>query len=193
MMAHRMDASQAASEITRLLIRNDITDEFKNNQLLSLVYTELKSIAQNKMGHERSNHTLTPTGLVHEAYLRLVNDPNLNWQSRKHFFAAAAESMRRILIDSARKKTTAKHGANAHHSPVIEVANPNDMSFNADIIDLDRALSLLEKKDEQMAFVVKLRYFSGLTVDEIALAIDVSPRTVNRLWAASRAWLIAHM
>jgi RNA polymerase sigma factor (TIGR02999 family) len=188
-----VSASQAASEITRLLIRNDITDEFKNNQLLSLVYTELKSIAQSKMGHERSNHTLTPTALVHEAYLRLVNNPDLHWQSRKHFFAAAAESMRRILIDSARKKLTLKHGANAYHTPNIEVATPNDISFNADIIDLDRALTLLEEKDKQMACVVKLRYFSGLTVKEIALALDVSPRTVNRLWTASRAWLIAHM
>ena len=101
--------SKSANQITQLLIRQDITDEDKNNQLLSLVYSELKTIAQNKMIPERGNHTLTPTALVHEAYLRLVKDPNLHWQSRRHFFAAAAESMRRILIDSARSKLAIKH------------------------------------------------------------------------------------
>ncbi len=185
--------SQAASAITRLLIRNDITDENKNNQLLSLVYSELKTIAQYKMVSERSNHTLTPTALVHEAYLRLVNDPNLKWQSRKHFFAAAAESMRRILIESARRKLTAKQGANAPHINILDNVQIDNQDFNANILDLDRALTLLEAKDENMAFVVKLRYFSGLTVDETALALDVSARTVNRLWVAARAWLIVHM
>lgn len=185
--------SQTASVITKLLIRDDITVESKNNQLLSLVYSELKSIAQYKMISERSNHTLTPTALVHEAYLRLVNDPNLKWQSRGHFFAAAAESMRRILIESARHKLTAKKGANALHTHNIDNVQANTQSFNANILDLDRALTQLETKDEKMACVVKLRYFSGLTVDETALALDISARTVNRLWTAARAWLIAHM
>ena len=185
--------SQAASAITKLLIRDDITNENKNNQLLSLVYSELKSIAQYKMVAERSNHTLTPTALVHEAYLRLVNDPNLQWQSRRHFFAAAAESMRRILIESARRKLTAKHGANAIHSNNLDNIKGDEDTFNANILDLDRALSLLEEKDENMACVVKLRYFSGLTVDETALALDISARSVNRLWTAARAWLITHM
>lgn len=185
--------SQSANAITKLLIRDDITDENKNNQLLSLVYSELKSIAQYKMVSERSNHTLTPTALVHEAYLRLVSDPNLQWQSRKHFFAAAAESMRRILIESARRKLTFKHGANAIHSHNVDIIKCEEDTFNVNILDLDRALSLLEEKDEHMACVVKLRYFSGLTVDETALALDISPRTVNRLWVSARAWLIAHM
>lgn len=188
-----LDFSKAANQITQLLVRQDITDEDKNNQLLSLVYSELKTIAQNKMISERSNHTLTPTALVHEAYLRLVKDPNLHWQSRKHFFAAAAESMRRILIDSARSKLTIKHGAKAPHTQNIDISADNDLSFDANILDLDRALTQLEIKDEHMACVVKLRYFSGLTVDETALALDISARTVNRLWAASRAWLIVHM
>ena len=187
------DYTQTASVITKLLIRDDITDENKNNQLLSLVYAELKSIAHYKMVSERSNHTLTPTALVHEAYLRLVNDPNLQWQSRKHFFAAAAESMRRILIESARRKLTAKHGAKAVHSSNIDIIECNDESFNANILDLDRALTELETKDDRMSCVIKLRYFSGLTVDETALAMDLSARSVNRLWTAARAWLIAHM
>ncbi len=185
--------SHAANEITKLLIREDISVEDKNNQLLSLVYIELKSIAYSKLIPERNNHTLTPTALVHEAYLRLVNDPNLHWQSRKHFFAAAAESMRRILIDSARSKLTIKRGANSKHTQNIELIHHDDHAFEANILDLDVALTQLEKKDKQMACVVKLRYFSGLTVGETALALGVSPRTVNRLWRASRAWLIAHM
>ena len=186
-----VDKSTTASEVTRLLHRQDITAENRNNQLLSLVYSELKIIAENKMFAERANHTLTPTALVHEAYLRLVKDPNLHWQSRKHFFAAAAESMRRILIDSARGKMTHKRGNNAPHTQNIEL--PVETAFNVDIIDLDRALSLLEQKDQNMACVVKLRYFSGLTIDETALAMEISIRTVNRLWVAARAWLIAHM
>ena len=185
--------SQASSEVTMLLSRQDLTDENKNNQLLSLVYSELKSIAQHKMISERTNHTLTPTALVHEAYMRLVKDPNLQWQSRKHFFAAAAESMRRILIDSARSKFTVKHGVNIRHTQNIDSAKADDRSFDDNILDLDRALSQLETKDQHMACVVKLRYFSGLTVDETALALDVSPRTINRLWTAARAWLIVHM
>jgi RNA polymerase sigma factor (TIGR02999 family) len=185
--------SQAASAITKLLIRDDITNENKNNQLLSLVYSELKNIAQYKMVSERSNHTLTPTALVHEAYLRLVNDPQLKWQSRRHFFAAAAEAMRRILIESARRKISAKGGARALHTHNFDNVRSDSKDFNANILDLDRALSELELKDKTMANVVKLRYFSGLTVDETALALDTSARSVNRLWAAARAWLIAHM
>ncbi len=188
-----LEDSKAANEITQLLIRQDMTDEHKNNQLLSLVYSELKVIAQYRMNSERPNHTLTPTALVHEAYLRLVKEPNLKWQNRKHFFAAAAESMRRILIDSARSKMALKHGANAKHTHNIDIAKPDDITLDANILDLDRALTRLELKDEHMACVVKLRYFSGLTVDETALAMDVSARTINRLWTAARAWLIAHM
>jgi len=187
------EQSQPANAITKLLISDDITDENKNNQLLSLVYSELKSIAQYKMVSERSNHTLTPTALVHEAYLRLVNDPQLKWQSRRHFFAAAAESMRRILIESARRKLSAKGGARAPHTHSFDNIQTDSKTFNANILDLDRALTQLEAKDENMACVVKLRYFSGLTVDETALALDVSARSVNRLWVAARAWLIVHM
>ncbi|MGV6852406.1 MAG: ECF-type sigma factor [bacterium] len=185
--------STASSEITQILTCFDMADKDKNNQLLSLVYAELKNIAQHKMVSERSNHTLTPTALVHEAYLRLVKEPHLHWQSRRHFFAAAAESMRRILIESARRKLTAKHGAKAPHSHHVNHLKSKEKPFDADILDLDRALSLLEEKDNHMACVVKLRYFSGLTVEETALALNVSPRSINRHWIAARAWLIAHM
>ncbi len=183
--------SQTRSQITALLIRDDIEDQDKQNQLLNLIYVELRRMAQYKMQSERSNHTLTPTALVHEAYLRLVNQPNLSWDSKRHFFSAVAESMRRILIESARAKACVKRGANAEHNNEIDVALDDGVS--EDMIALDRALCQLEKKDRMMADVVKLRYFSGLNVKETAMALDTSSRTIDRLWAAARAWLITQM
>lgn len=182
---------QTRSQVTALLIRDDIGDQDKQNQLLNLIYVELRRMAQAKMQAERSNHTLTPTALVHEAYLRLVNQPNLNWHSKRHFFAAVAESMRRILIESARAKSSLKRGANAPHTGDINVAMEG--GFDGEILALDRALSQLEDKDAMMADVVKLRYFSGLNVEQTALALNTSARTVNRLWTAARAWLISQM
>ena len=185
--------SKSSNEVTKLLIRQDLSADEKYKRLMSLVYFELKSIAINKMGHERHNHTLTPTALVHEAYLRLVRDANLSWHSRKHFFAVAAESMRRILIESARRKLAKKHGFNIQHTNNLELAKSDDKNQETQIIDLDHCLTQLESLDAQMANVVKLRYFSGLTIAETALALGISARSVNRLWTNARAWLIAHM
>ena len=187
------ELNKSANEITALLVRADLSDEQRNNQLMSLVYTELRSMADLKMRYESSNHTLTPTALVHEAYLRLVKKSDIQWQSRKYFFAAAAQAMRRILIDSARIKMSKKRGERAIHSQNIEQLPQPDDEFNSNILDLDIALSQLESIDEKRANVVKLRYFSGLTVDETALAMDISPRSVNRLWTSARAWLIAKL
>lgn len=182
---------QTRSQVTALLIRDDINDQDKQNQLLNLIYVELRRMAQAKMQSERANHTLTPTALVHEAYLRLVNQPDLNWDSKRHFFAAVAESMRRILIESARAKASLKRGANAPHTGDINVAL--DDSMGGEILALDRALTQLEEKDAMMADVVKLRYFSGLNVEQTAMALNTSTRTVNRHWTAARAWLITQM
>lgn len=182
---------QTRSQITALLIRDDIKDQDKQNQLLNLIYVELRRMAQNKMLSERNNHTLTPTALVHEAYLRLINQPDLSWESKRHFFSAVAESMRRILIESARAKASLKRGANAPHTDDINVALDNNLGD--EILVLDRALEQLENKDPMMADVVKLRYFSGLNVEETAMALETSSRTVNRQWTAARAWLITQM
>ncbi|WP_395373675.1 ECF-type sigma factor [Marinicella sp. W31] len=187
------EQATATQEITQLLTRPDMSDREKNNQLLGLVYSELKNMARQKMFSERANHTLTPTALVHEAYMRLVKNPDLHWQSRRHFFAAAAESMRRILIDSARSKASYKKGANAYHTSNLDISVDNGKAGTTDILDLDRALHALEAKDEIMSQVVKLRYFAGLTAEETALALDMSLRTTNRVWAAARAWLIVKM
>jgi RNA polymerase sigma factor (TIGR02999 family) len=182
---------ETRSQVTALLTRDDLNDHDKHNQLLSLIYVELRRMAQRQMSQERPNHTLTPTALVHEAYLRLVNQPDLNWQSRRHFFAAVAESMRRILIESARSKASLKRGANApHHNEVELAAAPGQ---DEDILVLDQALTQLEQQDTLMSDVVKLRYFSGLTIDQVAMALDTSPRTVNRLWTQARAFLIKQM
>ena len=187
-----MDAlEETRSQVTALLTREDLSDHDKHDQLLSLIYVELRRMAQRQMNHERPNHTLTPTALVHEAYLRLVNQPDLNWQSRRHFFAAVAESMRRILIESARSKASLKRGANAPHHHEVELAAAPGQ--DEDILVLDQALTQLEQQDTLMSDVVKLRYFSGLTIDQVAMALDTSPRTVNRLWTQARAFLIRHM
>ena len=186
-----MDALEhTRSQITALLTGSDLNSQEQQNQLLNLIYVELRRMAQAKMHHERNNHTLTPTALVHEAYLRLVNQTELNWQSKRHFFGAVAESMRRILIESARSKSTLKRGGNAEHVQNIDLAIDNDQN---DILALDLALTELEHKDANMSEVVKLRYFSGLSVEQTALAMDTSPRSVNRLWKAARAWLITQM
>jgi RNA polymerase sigma factor (TIGR02999 family) len=187
-----MDAlNETRSQVTALLARADLNDHDKQNQLLNLIYVELRRMAQRHMSQERANHTLTPTALVHEAYLRLVNQPDLSWQSRRHFFGAVAESMRRILIESARSKARLKRGANAPHNGEVEqAAGPGQ---DEDILALDQALTHLEQKDTLMSDVVKLRYFSGLTIDQVAMALDKSPRTVNRLWTQARAFLIRHM
>ncbi len=187
-----MDAlEQTRSQVTALLTRDDMSDEARQNQLLDLIYLELRRMAQSKMNAERSNHTLSPTALVHEAYLRLVNQPDLAWESKRHFFAAVAESMRRILIESARAKASLKRGANAYHTHNINISN--EELAGDEILALDQALTVLEQKDTMMSDVVKLRYFSGLNVEQTALALGTSPRTINRLWTAARAWLINQM
>ena len=181
----------AQSQVTALLTQADMSDAERQNQLLNLIYAELRKMAQIKMQSERQGHTLSATALVHEAYLRLVKQPDLSWQSKRHFFAAVAESMRRILIESARSKASLKRGANAPHTYDIDIAQ--DMSLGGEILALDHALSQLERIDEVMSDVVKLRYFSGLSIDQTAMAMNISARTVNRHWAAARAWLLNQM
>ncbi|TDR23596.1 ECF-type sigma factor [Marinicella litoralis] len=187
-----MDAlNQTRSQVTALLTRNDLSDEERQNQLLNLIYFELRSMAQRKMNTERKDHTLSATALVHEAYLRLVNQTGLNWDSKRHFFAAVAESMRRILIESARAKASLKRGANAQHTNNLNLSTDDSLGF--EMLALDRALTQLESKDTVMSDVVKLRFFSGLNVEQTAMALELSPRTVNRHWTAARAWLITQM
>jgi RNA polymerase sigma factor (TIGR02999 family) len=156
--------------------------------LLPLVYDELRKLAHHRMESERSDHTLQATGLVHEAYARLVGNNELEWANRAHFFHAAAEAMRRILIEYARARAGPKRGGGRRQVPldVVDLATEADP---AQILALDEAISRLEEKDPDAARVVRLRFYAGLSVDEVAKSIGVSPRTVKRDWSFARAFL----
>ena len=173
-----------AKQITRILNSSANPAE----ELLPLVYSELRAIARRKMAAEKPGQTLQATALVHEAFLRLVGDSS-DFENRRHFFSAAAEAMRRILIEQARRKSRQKHGGGQRRTETPVDAVGLDTERSADMLDLDAALTELEALDKAMTDVVKLRYFAGLTVQETASALDISPRAVNRHWTAARAWL----
>jgi RNA polymerase sigma factor (TIGR02999 family) len=159
-------------------------------QLLPLVYDQLIAIARRRMSAERQEHTLQATALVHEAYLRLLGDDgaNLAWASRAHFFNAAAEAMRRILIEHARSRGRAKRGGGRKRQPldIVDLAAEDNAE---DILALDAAICRLAEQDDQAARIVRLRFYAGLSVEEAAEALEISPRTVKRDWAFARAWL----
>jgi len=160
--------------------------------LLPDVYADLRAAAQAALRGERADHTLNATSLVHEAYLRLVGPREIPWQNRAHFFAAAAEAMRRILIDHARAKAADRRGGGSARRAAIELTqlpDPNSPEESAGFLILDEAILRLEAVDPEAAAVVRLRYFSGLSVEETALALDASTATVKRDWAFARAWL----
>ena len=162
------------------------------DELLPLVYDELRALARSRMARERPGQTLQPTALVHEAYLRLVQGADPGWEGRRHFFAAAAQAMRRILIDRARHRVAEKHGGDAERVTLEDVAADEELSPEM-LLSIDEALDRLEAMDRQMAQVVKLRYFAGLSVEETADSLEISPRTVNRQWTGARAWLLREL
>ncbi len=177
------------TEITRVLSAIEHGDPNAAGQLLPLVYDELRKLAAQKLAREAPGQTLEATGLVHEAYLRLVDAKQVQrWDSRGHFFAAAAEAMRRILVDNARRKRSRKHGGGLVRRELDEVA-PAAPEISEDILALDEALGKLAAKDPIKAELVKLRHFAGLTVVEAAEVLGISPTTADRYWAYARAWL----
>ncbi len=161
-------------------------------ELLPLVYSELRRIARARMANERPGHTLQPTALVHEAYLRLIGDVEIAWVDRRHFYAAAARSMRRILIDRARRVAREKHGGDLQRDSFADDV-ATEQPRNDELLALDEALVGLEAQDASLAEIVKMRFFAGLTIAETAKVLDVSSRTVNRQWLVARAWLADHM
>ncbi len=182
-MSH--DASQ--SEVTRILQAADAPDSASAERLLRLVYDQLRKIAQQRMGQERADHTLQATALVHEAWLRLTGDADLPWQGRAHFFAAAAEAMRRILIDHARRRGAEKRGGGLRAvAGVVDLASDEKIG---QALALDDLILRMEKEDPQAAAVVRLRFYAGLSVDETARTLGISGRTAARDWAFARAWL----
>jgi RNA polymerase sigma factor (TIGR02999 family) len=177
------------SEVTHILSAIEQGEPHAAEQLLPLVYDELRQLAAEKMAHEKPGQTLQATALVHEAYVRLVEvEKAQHWKSRGHFFAAAAEAMRRILIDNARRKRSRKHGGNLvrHDLDAIAVATAETPE---DLLALDEALNKLAATDKTAAGVVQLRFFAGLPLPEVAKFLGISPRTADRLWAYARAWL----
>jgi RNA polymerase sigma factor (TIGR02999 family) len=158
------------------------------DELLSLVYDELRKLASGYLKNERQDHTLQATALVHEAYIRLVDWENVNWQNRSHFFAVSAQVMRNILVDHARKKKAEVHGGNLQKLALDEAISFSQ-SKEVDLVDLDDALLELERLDERQSKIVELRFFAGLTIEETAHALDVSTMTVSRDWNFAKAWL----
>jgi RNA polymerase sigma factor (TIGR02999 family) len=174
--------------VTDLLDRVRAGQAHAAEALLPIVYSELRKLARARLARERPGQTLQATALVHEAYLRLVGDADPSWENRGHFFAAAAEAMRRILIERARRYAAEKHGGGQNRVTLSEEIAAT-IGTAEELLALDLALTRLEQRDFQMATVVKLRYFAGLEVEETAQALGTSSRTVNRLWTAARAWL----
>ena len=177
------------SEVTKVLNALAQGDSQAAEQLLPLVYDELRQLAAQKMAHEKPGQTLQPTALVHEAYLRLVGkEGEQSWDNRGHFFAAAAEAMRRILVESSRRRRSQKHGGGLRRQDLhnLELAMPEPVE---DLLALDEALNKLDQKDPVKAKLVKLRYFAGMTIEEAAAVLEISTATAKRYWSYARAWL----
>lgn len=176
------------SDITQILQSLDSGDPTAAEQLLPLVYGELRKLAAAKMAHESPNQTLQPTALVHEAWLRLTGNENVKWNGRAHFFGAAAEAMRRILIDNARRKHAVRHGGNQQRLDIddVEIAAP---ARDEELLAINEALEAFAKVDAPKAELVKLRYFVGLTNEEAAEILGISAPTARHWWNYARAWL----
>jgi RNA polymerase sigma factor (TIGR02999 family) len=178
------------SDITPMLELINSGDERAAERLISIVYDELRALAAAKLAHERQGHTLQPTALVHEAWLRLGGQTQPAWQNRRHFFAAAAEAMRRVLIANARRRNAARRGAAAMHVALdgtgLEIAAP---APDEDLIRLHEALDRLAVEDPRKAELVKLRYFVGLSIKDAAEVLGIGKRSADREWAYARGWL----
>jgi RNA polymerase sigma factor (TIGR02999 family) len=181
------------NEVTRILSAIELGDTKAAEQLLPLVYDELRKLAAQKLGQEKPGQTLQATALVHEAYLRLLGrEAGVVWNSGGHFFAAAAEAMRRILIDQARQKQSLRHGGGRrrHDVECLEITAPEP---SLDVLAVNEALERFEKMDPLKGRLVKLRYFAGLTIPQAADALGISSTTADRYWAYARAWLHAEL
>ena len=175
-------------DVTQMLEAIRTGDESAPERLLALVYDELRRLAHGYMKNERGDHTLQATALVHEAYIQLVDWKNVSWQNRAHFFAAAAQMMRKILVDHARGKNALKRGGGVHTISLDEaVSFPNRSEVN--LLSMDDSLNELASFDPQQAKIVELRFFGGLTIEETAHALGISDSTVKRDWQIAKAWL----
>jgi RNA polymerase sigma factor (TIGR02999 family) len=188
--------NKPAGEVTQLLLRWRAGDEAALTALLPLVYEELRSLARRHLRHERGSHTLQRTALVHEAFLRIVDQKQVDWESRTQFYGIASQMMRRVLVDHARRRSAVKRGDGAPHVDLDAVLQdegedlpPPTPEKEIDFAAIDDALKRLEVLDPQQGKLVELRFFGGLSIKETADVIGVSPATVKREWAIARAWL----
>jgi RNA polymerase sigma factor (TIGR02999 family) len=183
------------NDVTQILSAIEQGDTHAADQLFPLVYDALRQLAAAKLAKEAPGQTLQATALVHEAYLKLVESTAQQWNSRGHFFAAAAEAMRRILVDQARKKHSLKRGGDRVRQPLDELNEAKVMApeVGEDLVVLDAALEQLAARDAEAAEVVKLRFFAGLTAAEAAAALGISPRTADRAWTYARVFLLAEL
>jgi len=190
-MATAVPGSRPRRSVTALLAAWSRGEESALNELMPIVQSELRALARRLMRGERGDHTLQTTALVNEAYVRLVDLSRVHWQDRAHFFAMSARLMRRILVDHARSRASQKRGGGAHRISLSEamVATGRD----PDLVELDDALAALASVDERKSQVVELRFFGGLSVDETAEALHVSPETVARDWRFAKAWLLRRL
>jgi RNA polymerase sigma factor (TIGR02999 family) len=185
-------SGESPREVTRLLISWCDGDENALERLMPMIYRSLQQIAHRHLNRERGPHTLQTTALVHEAYMKIVDQKSVHWKNRSHFFAIASQAMRRILIDHARKKLADKRAGDV--APVaLEEIDVAVVGKDQNLIALDEALNDLEKTDSQQSRIIELRYFGGLTVEETAEVLQISQRTVAREWAMARAWLYGRL
>ena len=182
-------AVPASTDITGLLIQWSQGDPEALERLMPVIYAECRRIAEQQLGRERRDHTLDPTALVHELYLRLVDQRRATWENRAQFFGIAAQLMRRILVDYARARHAEKRGGSAIFVSLAAAANTPDESRIADVLAIDEALGRLASYDPEQVRIIELRFFAGLTVEETARVVGRSPRTVKREWRLAKAWL----
>jgi RNA polymerase sigma factor (TIGR02999 family) len=183
----------APESVTQLLVEWQNGSQQALEQLMPLVYAELRAIAGRYFSREASNHTLQSTALVHEAYLRLIGQQRVQWQNRAHFFGIAAQMMRRILVDHARHQQRAKRGGSDATLSLDEAMAVSEPAADVDLLALDEALTVLTRIDPRGARIVELRFFSGLTIEETAEVLAVSSGTIKREWSTARAWLYREM
>jgi RNA polymerase sigma factor (TIGR02999 family) len=179
------------ADVTALLVALNDGDESARGRLIDAVYDELRRVARRHLRGERDDHSLAPTALVHETYLKLVDQHRVRWQNRAHFFGIAAQLMRRILVDHARSRAAAKRGSG--RTVVLDAIDVESAPLDVDILALDDALEKLAAIDPRQSRIVELRFFAGLTVEETAATLEVAPITIKRDWAHARAWLFREL
>ena len=179
-------------DVTRLLVAWGEGNRAAESELIEILYVELKRLAKAYLRREHANQSLAATALVHEAYLKLVDQRNVHWRNRSHFFGIAAQAMRRILVDRARASLAAKRGGEAIQVPFVESQSVQE-SPDVDVLELDTALSRLESLEPRWSRLIELRFFAGLSVDETAAALELSPATIKRDWSLARAWLFREL